>query len=167
MRILRYPHAILTARYHVCEDSAASECAWIAHSLTLWEWATSFVWAQSFRLCLTPFPPRPRSSTRAQQNAVNTDKVLFTLLDLRASSLRRGHANLRCIVPILTEDPRKEPNSYWSILICERNCCRPKCMRQLQRAKYGSQGVHWAARRRDGLERNCHACVATKCWRAS
>jgi len=35
-------------------------------------------------------------------------KELFTLLDLCASSLRRGHANLLCIVPILTDDPRRE-----------------------------------------------------------
>ena len=33
---------------------------------------------------------------------------LFTLLDVRVSSLRRGHANLLCIVPILTDDARRE-----------------------------------------------------------
>ena len=33
---------------------------------------------------------------------------LCTLLDLCVSSLRRGHANLLCIVPILTDDPRRE-----------------------------------------------------------
>ena len=33
---------------------------------------------------------------------------MFTLLDLCVSSLRRGHANLLCIVPILTDDPRRE-----------------------------------------------------------
>ena len=31
-----------------------------------------------------------------------------TLLDLCVSSLRRGHANLLCVVPILTDDPRRE-----------------------------------------------------------
>ena len=35
---------------------------------------------------------------------------LFTLLDLCVSPLRRGHANLLCIVPILTDDPRRESN---------------------------------------------------------
>jgi len=35
-------------------------------------------------------------------------KKLFTLLALGVSSLRRGHANLLCIVPILTDDPRRE-----------------------------------------------------------
>ena len=34
---------------------------------------------------------------------------LFTLLDLCVLSLRRGHANLLCIVPTLTDDPRREP----------------------------------------------------------
>ena len=33
---------------------------------------------------------------------------MCTLLDLCVSSLRRGHANLLCIVPILTDDPRRE-----------------------------------------------------------
>ena len=33
---------------------------------------------------------------------------MFTLLDLCASSMRRGNANLLCIVPILTGDPRRE-----------------------------------------------------------
>ena len=36
------------------------------------------------------------------------DKKSSTLLDLCVSSLRRGHANLLCIVPILTDVPRKE-----------------------------------------------------------
>ena len=36
---------------------------------------------------------------------------MVTLLDLCVSSLRRGHANLLCIVPILTDDPRRE--SIW------------------------------------------------------
>ena len=31
-----------------------------------------------------------------------------TLLDLCVSSLRRGHANLLCIVPILSDDPQRE-----------------------------------------------------------
>ena len=35
-------------------------------------------------------------------------KKLVTLLDLCVSSLRRGHANLLCIVPILSDDPRRE-----------------------------------------------------------
>ena len=42
------------------------------------------------------------------QAAIKSAKKLFTLLDLCVSSLRRGHANLLCIVPILTDDPRRE-----------------------------------------------------------
>ena len=38
---------------------------------------------------------------------------LFTLLDLCVSSLRRGHANLLCISPILTDDPRRESSFYF------------------------------------------------------
>ena len=33
---------------------------------------------------------------------------MFILLDLCVSSLRRGHANLLCIVPMLTDDPRRQ-----------------------------------------------------------
>jgi hypothetical protein len=33
------------------------------------------------------------------------------------SSLRRGHANLLCIVPILTDDPRRE----------SKKCCFLEC----------------------------------------
>ncbi len=43
-------------------------------------------------------------------------KKLGTLLDLCVSSLRRGHANLLCIVPILTDDPRRESSleAFWT-----------------------------------------------------
>ena len=51
--------------------------------------------------------------TRAEKNATwYGSKKLFTLLDLCVSSLRRGHANLLCIVPILTDDPRRESEKY-------------------------------------------------------
>ena len=33
---------------------------------------------------------------------------MFTLLDSCVSSWRRGHANLFCIAPVLTDDPRRE-----------------------------------------------------------
>ena len=38
----------------------------------------------------------------------NVAKQFSTLPDLGVSSLRRGHANLLCVVPILTDDPRRE-----------------------------------------------------------
>ena len=44
----------------------------------------------------------------------NERKKLFTLLDLCVSSLRRGHANFFCIVPILPDVPRRE-----SSMCCE------------------------------------------------
>ena len=36
------------------------------------------------------------------------NKAMFTFLDWCVSSLRRGHANLLCVVPILLDDPREE-----------------------------------------------------------
>ena len=39
-------------------------------------------------------------------------KKLVTLLDLCVSSLRRGHANLLCIVPILSDDRRSESKKH-------------------------------------------------------
>ena len=62
-------------------------------------------------------PSHCRPSKRAQATdtfrhgpgpAVGTTKNLVTLLDLWVSSLRRGHANLLCIVPILSDDLRGE-----------------------------------------------------------
>ena len=49
-----------------------------------------------------------RSSTVPVPPRATQHKKLVSLLDLCVSSLRRGHANLLCIVPILTDDPRKE-----------------------------------------------------------
>ena len=45
---------------------------------------------------------------RSRRFGGETCKKMVTLLDLCVSSLRRGHANLLCIVPILTDDPRRE-----------------------------------------------------------
>ncbi len=53
-------------------------------------------------------PGRPRG----QNLPVQVQKI-DTLLDLCVSSLRRGHANLLCIVPILTDDPRRESNTLY------------------------------------------------------
>ena len=39
-------------------------------------------------------------------------KRTFTLLDVCLSFLRKGHANLLCIVVILTDDPRRESNLF-------------------------------------------------------
>ena len=53
--------------------------------------------------------------------------ILFTLLDVCASSLRRGHANLLCIVPILTDDPRREPVCIYIYIYRERERCLKLC----------------------------------------
>ena len=42
---------------------------------------------------------------------------MFTLFDLCVSSLRRGHANLLCIVPFLTDDPRRESIMLYQIMV--------------------------------------------------
>ena len=49
---------------------------------------------------------------------MQNDNIL-TLLDLCVSSLRRGHANLLCIVPILTDDPRRESDAkcVWEMAV--------------------------------------------------
>ena len=39
---------------------------------------------------------------------LHMSKKLVSLLDLCVSSLRKGHANRLCIVPILTDDPQRK-----------------------------------------------------------
>ena len=53
---------------------------------------------------------------------------MFTLLDLCVSSLRRGHANLLCIVQILTDDPRRE-SSRRAAKRCQRSTVPMPCLR--------------------------------------
>ena len=69
---------------------------WFGGGLVWW----GVVWCGSGHVAsaLITFPPQIEVKT----------KKLFTLLDLCVSSLRRGHANRLCIVPILTGDPRTE-----------------------------------------------------------
>ena len=66
-------------------------------------------------------------------------KKLFTLLDLCVSSLRRGHANLLCIVPILTDDPRRESDdtgpTNWSVRV------NWVCLREIAFAFLGCRAV--------------------------
>ena len=61
-----------------------------------------------------PYPPNPnRSTLNPSHISPQVFKKMVTLLDLCVSSLRRGHANLLCIVPILTDDPRRESNNLY------------------------------------------------------
>ena len=54
----------------------------------------------------------------------DVDKKSSTLLDLCVSSLRRGHANLLCIIPILTDDPRRESGKNHSKCNIIGFCCK-------------------------------------------
>ena len=69
----------------------------------------------------TAYPPSHRPSRgqplkpgAALRRTSHLAKKLVTLLDLCVSSLRRGHANLLCIVPILTDDLRR--GSTWHVM---------------------------------------------------
>jgi len=53
---------------------------------------------------------KERRGKEKKELLATKSKKISTLLDLCVSSLRRGHANLLCIVPILTDDPRRESN---------------------------------------------------------
>ena len=57
-------------------------------------------------------------------------KKIDTLLDLCVSSLRRGHANLLCVVPILSDDPRRESVTLARCGI--RVCCKGVCCAVLE-----------------------------------
>ena len=50
---------------------------------------------------------------------LHVDGILFTIVDVCASSLSRGHGNLLCIVPILKDDPRRE-SSVTRVLLASR-----------------------------------------------
>ena len=47
-----------------------------------------------------------------RQDRSLASRCSFALLDLCASSLRRGHADILGIVPILADDPRRE-SVHW------------------------------------------------------
>ena len=57
-------------------------------------------------------PSRRNSQGRHEGLANLQNKKLGSLLDLCVSSLRRGHANLLCIVPILMDDLRRGSSRF-------------------------------------------------------
>ena len=68
-------------------------------------------WAANQQLNQSINKPHRANNPSSCQNTLQKcswQKKFDTLLDLCVSSLRRGHANLLCIVPILTDDPRRE-----------------------------------------------------------
>ena len=66
---------------------------------------------------------------RDKNRTLKAGKKLVTLLDLCVSSLRRGHANLLCIVPILTDDPRRESDETLIHLCRAQAVTQIFCMR--------------------------------------
>ena len=86
-----------------------------------------------------PFQPSqaiPEASIHVRQ--------LFTLLDLCVSSLRRGRANIFCIVPISTDDPRRESKYLKQVCIVttsthhRNDACDSECRRRWQQRYQGS-----------------------------
>ena len=58
-----------------------------------------------------------QAKTENMKRQTNKKHVMFTLLDVCVSSLRRGHANLLCIVPILTDDSPRESSTPLCLLL--------------------------------------------------
>ncbi len=58
---------------------------------------------QSFNLTVFALCQMPASSSAGHSSGQRSQKILEPFLDLCVSSLREGHANLLCIVPILTD----------------------------------------------------------------
>ena len=59
----------------------------------------------------------PRDAVGGWHQDLTREKtMLFTLLELCVSSLRRGHANIICIVPSLMDDPRRESSRVLELL---------------------------------------------------
>ena len=58
-----------------------------------------------------------KKSQKPKLEMLIIDSNLITLLDLCVSSLRRGHANLLRIVPILTDAPRRESTCRIALLL--------------------------------------------------
>ena len=86
-------------------------------------------------------------------------KKLCTLLDLCVSSLRRGHANLLCIVPILSDDPREE-STWTSSLSALANQMHMRSNAVQRDDGLRCDAMHWSAVRRDAVE-----CKAVRCNR--
>ena len=104
-----------------------------------------------------PFEGRPTERARSIAQYLFLF-LMFTLLDLCVSSLRRGHANLLCIVPILTDDPRRES---------EKSCSQLRCVPAM--CKNGRRALHGPAPRcqRDQLARTVAALRARRDGSAS
>ena len=111
--------------------------------------------AANHSCCARPRRARPATDAgKLNQTQVrdvrSRKKQLFALLDLCVSSLRRGHANLLCIVPILTDDPRRESNgrapsngrqrAYLPILAKSGVCQRGATVSERARGRWTRRG---------------------------
>ena len=97
-----------------------------------------------------PQPGAPTATPACCKQRSRKTKKLFTLLDLCVSSLRRGHANLLCIVPTLTDDPRRESESARAPKWCGRDCHGPSVLAPAPMRRPGCRGV-CVSQRRDGV----------------
>ena len=82
----------------------------------------------------------------------------FTLLDLCVSSLRGGHANILCIVPILTDGSRRESGSADVLLRFSRTaffCLQARIHGRQRENLTGPPGSRRKGRRKSGGE-NCN-----------
>ena len=62
-------------------------------------------WCGASQICFGPTPSKYTGYGLDGLGGLGGSKKMFTLLDLCVSPLRRDHANLLCIVPILTDVP--------------------------------------------------------------
>ena len=87
---------------------------------------------------------RVQATSCAEQQSSRGQKNLVTLLDLCVSSLRRGHANLLCIVPIFADDLFQ--GSACSVNRAQSSAPAPVALRLWDRSKTGKKKIVGAVR---------------------
>ena len=118
---------------------------YISVSLSLYIYIYIYIYIYVFVGRSSP-PSAPRASTSGSWRARGWGRPgARNSLSLSRSSLRRGHANLLWIVPILTDDPRRESDCYCYlcyvvvlIFIIMRTSVCPGARKILRRG-----GGHW------------------------
>ena len=76
---------------------------------------------------------QPRHNKQKQRPRNKKQHVVHSSI-CACSSLRRGHANLLCIVPILTDDPRRESDRIRFRMLIALRCALHRCSnRDIQR----------------------------------
>jgi hypothetical protein len=115
----------------------------------------------------TTTKPKTKRKKKTEKEAIEAQilrrsqrkkKKFGPFLDLCVSSLRRGHANLLCIVPILSDVPKDEllcPTLYYKLIFnfVSKRC--GTCL--LPQLKGHSCALNWAGVRLNlGLARGCY-----------